>query len=60
MEVWGGATFDVPTRFLNEEPVGASAHTETGRFRIPRSRCSCGVRTLSAIASIRMMWCAHS
>jgi len=20
MEVWGGATFDVPTRFLNEDP----------------------------------------
>jgi pyruvate/oxaloacetate carboxyltransferase len=22
MEVWGGATFDVPTRFLNEDPRG--------------------------------------
>ena len=27
MEVWGGATFDVMTRFLNEDPGSASARS---------------------------------
>lgn len=55
MEVWGGATFDVATRYLNEDPWE--------RVRIlkklmpgPPSRCCCAVRTWLVTAIMPMMW----
>ena len=40
MEVWGGATFDVTTRFLNEDPWEQGAYTEEADAQYPPANAS--------------------
>jgi len=50
LEVWGGATFDVMTRFLTRTR-GSGCASSSGRRRSPRCRCCCAARTWSATAT---------
>jgi len=55
MEVWGGATFDVTTRFLNEDPW---ERVRILKRLMPKLlyKCFCAGKTWSATATMRMMW----
>ena len=42
MEVWGGATFDVSIRFLNEDPLGETTYLKTADAQYPASNAHQG------------------
>ena len=47
LECWGGATFDVAYRFLNEDPWDAAGRAASGRCPTSCSRCCCAAPTPS-------------
>lgn len=55
LEVWGGATFDVCMRFLDEDPW-ERLRTIKKYVRKTPCRCSSGPSPWLVISSIPMMW----
>ncbi len=56
LECWGGATFDVSMRFLNEDPLERLSGGIRERRPASCRRCCCAVPTASATPTIPIMW----
>ncbi len=57
LECWGGATFDVAMRFLNEDPWERLARAARRRSPTSCSRCCCAAPTPSATRTTPTTWC---
>ncbi len=57
LECWGGATFDVAMRFLNEDPWERLAAVRERRAQHPDADAAARQPTASATPTIPTMWC---